>query len=70
MSGADVKALQTLLMTQGYPIPAGATGYFASQTKTALSAYQSAHGIIPAQGYFGIKTRTQMKVAGLGGLWW
>ncbi len=70
MKGDDVKALQLLLIAKGYPIAAGPTGYFAGQTKVALSGYQAAHGITPAQGYFGIKTRTEMKAAGLGGLWW
>jgi peptidoglycan hydrolase-like protein with peptidoglycan-binding domain len=70
MSGNNVTSLQTLLIDQGYSIPAGATGYFGSQTKTALAAYQAKNAIIPAQGYFGIKTRTQMKLVGLKGLWW
>ncbi len=70
MSGEDVKALQLLLINLGYQIPAGATGYFAQQTRSALSRYQSENGITPDQGYFGIKTRTQMKAAGLSGLWW
>jgi|GEM_PF-5350645 len=70
MEGDDVRSLQTLLMAEGYAIPAGATGYFAGQTQSALAKYQSAHGIVPAVGYFGPVTRTQMKSAGLTGLWW
>lgn len=70
MTGTDVTALQTLLIAQGHPIPAGATGFFATQTLTALSAYQAAHGIVPAAGYFGAITRAQMKAANLPGLWW
>lgn len=70
MTGDDVRALQTLLMAQGYSIPAGATGYFATQTRDALSAYQLKNGVTPAQGYFGERTRAQMKAAGLSGLWW
>jgi uncharacterized repeat protein (TIGR02543 family) len=70
MSGTDVKALQDLLIAQGYAIPAGATGFFGAQTKVALTAYQDANGITPATGYFGVKTRAQMKGASLSGLWW
>lgn len=69
-SGDDVRALQTLLISQGYSIPAGATGLFAHQTQSALSRYQAANGIAPAAGYFGPITRAQMKAAGLQGLWW
>lgn len=70
MEGEDVRALQTLLMNQGHSIPAGTTGYFGIQTQYALDAYQVAQGIAPRGGYFGPITRTQMKGAGLGGLWW
>lgn len=70
LSGADVKALQTLLIAQGFAIPAGPTGYFGAQTKAALSLYQAKNGIAPAIGYFGPKTRAQMKMVGVGGLWW
>ena len=56
-SGSDVVALQTLLITQGFSIPAGATGYFGAQTKAALTSYQAAHSIVPAAGYFGPITR-------------
>ena len=52
-TGADVTALQNLLISKGFSIPAGATGYFGSQTKAALSAWQAANGIAPAVGYFG-----------------
>ncbi len=70
MEGEDVRALQTLLIGQGYSIPAGATGFFANQTRSALAAYQSANGINPPAGYFGPITRAFMKAAGLTGLWW
>lgn len=69
-SGADVTQLQTLLIAEGHDIPAGATGLFFNQTQTALAAYQAENGIAPAAGYFGSITRTQMKAAGLTGLWW
>ncbi len=70
MSGADVKALQEILIGQGYGIAAGPTGYFASQTKIALSAFQKDKGVAPAIGYFGSLTRAAMKATGLSGLWW
>lgn len=55
--GADVTALQNLLISKGYSIPAGATGYFGAQTRSAVMAWQSAAGITPAAGYFGPKSR-------------
>jgi hypothetical protein len=68
--GDDVKALQNLLIAQGYSIPAGATGSFYGQTRAALAAYQADHGIVPAAGYFGSMTRAQMKAANLANVWW
>lgn len=44
-TSSDVTKLQNFLISQGYSIPAGATGYFGDQTKTALSQWQSSHGI-------------------------
>ncbi len=52
-TGADVTELQNFLISNGNTIPAGATGYFGSQTRDALAAYQTAKGITPAVGYFG-----------------
>ncbi len=54
-SGADVTALQNILVAQGdLVMPAGtAFGYFGNLTKTALAKYQAAMGISPAVGYFG-----------------
>jgi hypothetical protein len=57
VSGKDVVQVQEFLIAQGFAIPAGATGYFGSQTRTALVAFQKAHGITPAAGYFGPKTK-------------
>jgi len=68
--GNDVRTLQTILINQGYSIPAGVTGYFFSQTQSALAKYQAANGIAPAIGYVGPITRMQMKNANLSGLWW
>lgn len=70
MTGDDVKALQTILIGLQYQIPAGPTGYFGGQTRSALSTYQAASGITPAVGFFGPLTRAQMKSAGVRGLWW
>jgi len=70
MSGVDVQALQNFLIARGHSIPAGATSYFGIQTQSALMEYQKANSITPASGYFGAITRTQMKAAGLAGLWW
>lgn len=65
MSGADVTKLQEFLIKSGHSISAGVTGYFGQQTKDALIAYQKANNILPASGYFGPKTRSQMKTVGL-----
>ena len=35
----------------------GGTGYFGSLTRAALAEFQTKHGITPARGYFGPKTR-------------
>jgi len=68
-TGSDVKALQQLLINLSYGIPAGATGTFGTQTETALASYQRAHNITPALGYFGSKTRAEMKSVGQR-VWW
>ncbi|MBU6427053.1 peptidoglycan-binding protein [Patescibacteria group bacterium] len=63
-TGPDVVALQTALIAAGYNIPAvasgaAAKGYFGSQTKTAVMAYQSAHSI-PNTGFVGPLTRAAL----------
>lgn len=63
-SGAEVTALQNFLISKGFSIPAGATGYFGTQTQSALAAYQAANGISPAAGYFGPVTRAKVNAAG------
>jgi hypothetical protein len=60
--GADVVELQKELIAMGFSIPAltsgSATyGYFGTQTRSAVAAYQKAHSITPAVGYFGPITR-------------
>lgn len=62
--GTDVTALQTWLISEGYQIPAGATGYFGGQTKAALAAYQTNKSISPAVGYFGPLTRAAVNSQG------
>lgn len=59
-TGADVTSLQNWLISNGYTIPAGATGYFGTQTQAAVARYQAANGIAPAAGYFGPLTRTNV----------
>jgi hypothetical protein len=63
-TGADVLALQQYLNAHGFTIatsgsgsPGNETTYFGPSTQAALIKYQIAHGITPANGYFGTKTR-------------
>ncbi len=56
-SGIEVTNLQNFLISRGHTIPAGATGYFGEQTRSALAQFQSQNGISPAIGYFGPLTR-------------
>ncbi len=56
-TGSDVTALQTWLIGTGFSIPAGATGFFWTQTRAAVASFQSVHGIVPPVGYFGPITR-------------
>ncbi len=63
-TGADVTALQTWLIAKGYSIPAGPTGYFGTQTRAAVAAYQAANNITPAAGYFGPITRASVMANG------
>lgn len=59
-SGAQVTALQNWLISKGYSIPAGATGYFGAQTQSAVAAFQAANGISPAAGYYGPVTAAKV----------
>lgn len=63
-SGADVTALQNWLISKGFAIAAGATGYFGGQTQAALAKYQASVGITPAAGYFGPMTRAKVNASG------
>ena len=55
--GADVTALQNILISKGYLGAGYNTGYFGALTKAALAKWQAASGISPAAGYFGPKSR-------------
>lgn len=63
-TGADVTALQNWLISKGFTIAAGATGYFGAQTAAALGKYQASVMISPAAGYFGPITRAKVNAAG------
>lgn len=58
--GADVTALQNVLISGGFLKVAAPTAFFGPMTKTALAAWQSANGVSPAAGYFGAITRAKM----------
>ncbi len=68
MSGAAVMELQSALISKGYSIPAGATGYFGAQTKAAVIAFQTAYasevlapaGLSVATGYWGMYSAAKM----------
>ena len=62
--GTAVTCLQNALIAGGYSIAAGATGYFGSQTKAAVSAWQTAAGVSPTAGYFGSKSRAAFNLGG------
>lgn len=65
--GADVAALQNLLISKGYNITNVANGwttagYFGSQTAAALKQYQAVLGL-PSDGYFGATTRAKLNMS-------
>jgi hypothetical protein len=64
-TGADVKALQVYLNSHGSPVALSGQGsignesnYFGPATQKALAKFQREHNISPAEGYFGLITRT------------
>ena len=63
-SGADVTCLQNALIGAGFSVPAGATGYFGTQTRTAVASWQSSKNIAPAVGYFGPISRAAFNLGG------
>jgi hypothetical protein len=67
-TGADVVALQTWLIANGFNIPsiasgAAAKGYFGAQTKAAVQRYQASRGI-PSTGFVGPLTRAALNGGG------
>lgn len=55
-TGSQVTALQNFLIGKGFSIPAGATGYYGSQTQAAVTAYQQSKGWSGPFGYYGSLT--------------
>jgi peptidoglycan hydrolase-like protein with peptidoglycan-binding domain len=67
-TGADVNALQQLLINKGFLTSISTpTGYFGAGTQTALAQFQSANGISPASGYAGPKTRLFLNALNVAG---
>ncbi len=64
-TGAQVSALQQLLVSQGYlTMPAGVSmGYFGALTKSAVMKWQAAVGL-PSTGFFGPMSRTKVNASG------
>jgi peptidoglycan hydrolase-like protein with peptidoglycan-binding domain len=60
----DVYALQQALISRGYAIPAGATGYYGSRTTAAVKKFQRAQGWSKSASD-GIPGRTTLKRLGL-----
>ncbi len=63
-TGADVTCLQKALIAAGYSIPVGATGYFGTQTRAAVLAWQKAKGVTPTLGFFGVNSRAAWNLGG------
>ncbi len=63
-TGMEVTCLQQALIAGGFSVPAGATGYFGSQTRTAVAAWQKSKNIAPAVGYFGSISRAAFNLGG------
>jgi peptidoglycan hydrolase-like protein with peptidoglycan-binding domain len=61
-TGADVVALQDILISGGYLVmPVGVSkGYFGPLTQSAVSRWQAAVGISPTAGYFGPISRARV----------
>jgi len=55
--GADVTALQTMLIASGDLKIGAPTGYFGPMTQAALAKWQATHGVAPASGFFGPLTQ-------------
>lgn len=63
MTGSFVTQLQRWLLSKGYSIPDGATGYYGNQTKSAVASLQSALGVSVGQyaGYYGAATLAKLQ---------
>lgn len=77
MEGEDVRMLQKLLNANGFTLateglgaPGSETMFFGALTRSALSRFQTTHGVSPSVGYFGPLTRAKMKALGVSGTWW
>lgn len=66
-TGADVTCLQQALIGAGFSIPAGATGYFGTQTRAAVGSWQASRNVAPAVGYFGPISRGAWNLGGTTG---
>ncbi|MEO5927470.1 MAG: ice-binding family protein [Patescibacteria group bacterium] len=62
-SGADVTALQIILINSDFLKIAAPTGHFDAATKNAVIAWQKANKISPATGYFGPLSRAKLNSA-------
>jgi len=62
-TGADVSALQSMLISKGYLMVAAPTGYFGTATQAAVVKYQAANGITPASGYVGPMTLAKLNAS-------
>ncbi len=58
--GADVTALQQVLIAEGHLSISAPTGYFGPLTLAAVKKYQAAHGISPQSGFVGPLTRAEL----------
>jgi|GEM_PF-2690321 len=63
-TGADVTALQAMLIASGHLVIGAPTGYFGEMTRAALAKWQAAHGVTPATGYFGPITMAAIAAMG------
>jgi len=62
-TGADVTALQNVLVSGGYLASGLNTGYFGALTQAAVAKWQVASGITPASGYFGPISRAKINAS-------
>src|SRR3989344_4791114 len=66
-TGPQVTCLQENLISLGFSIPAGATGYFGTQTRGAVAAWQASKNIVPPAGSFGPISQQAWATSGGGG---